>query len=262
MIDVSNPISSVLVHRISLPDSDPDAMPPGGPPLNKDQIDLIMTWIGQGGIGEPLIGTSSAEEPSSSRPVRRTDPNSSIPSPFNAAKQLMAMNAIRELGGHAVPVSQDSPWIDVNLSLIKPPVTNEQIRILSELKSTLVWLNLGASSISDEGLEQTVSQLESLHHLKLDRTAVGDRGVQALGDLQALEILNLFGTNVTDDCLPVLESMSSLKSVYLWDTGVTEQGMDSLRSARPDMDVVAGPSASPGTTGQSETQTGSANSSE
>ncbi len=248
MIDVNDPAASLLVHRVSLPVEDPDAMPPGGPPLAADQIELIKTWIGQGAPGGQTAAVDSKDSPeASSEPARRTDPASKVPSPFDAANQLMAMNAIRDLGGHAVPVSEQSPWIDVNLSLIKPPVTNEQIAILSTLKSTLIWLNLGATAVTDEGVEQTVSQLKALHRLRLDRTAVGDRGIDALGDLQALEVLNLFGTSVTDDCLSVLERMSSLKTVYLWDTGVSTAGMDLLRKARPDLEVVGGPSV-PATT--------------
>lgn len=250
VVDLANPVGSLLVHRIELNADDPDAMPPDGPRLSKPQVGQIKTWISEGVPGPPdtpavdsPVASSSPATPAT--PAKRTDPATKVPSPFDTAKQGMAIDAIIKLGGHAAPVSENSPWVDVNLSLVRPPVTDSQVEVLSGLKKTLIWLNLGATAVSDKGLEQTVSKLTALHRLRLDRTSVGDQGLASLSTLQALEVLNLFGTKVTDASLPTIEGMSSLKSVYLWDTGVTTEGMQALQEARPDLEVVGAPTTQP-----------------
>ncbi|MEE2906558.1 MAG: DUF2231 domain-containing protein [Planctomycetota bacterium] len=250
VIDTSNPLGSILFHRISLPADDPDAMPPDGPRLTATQIDSIKTWISEGVPGPPVSSPVDSTEASSGQtttatPAHRTDPATKVPSPFDTAKQSMAIDAILKLGGHASPVSEDSPWVDVNLSLVRPPVTDAQIKVLGGLKKTLIWLNLGATAVTATGLEQTVSKLTALHRLRLDRTSIGDQGLAHLSTLQALEVLNLFGTKVTDASLPTLEAMSSLKSVYLWDTGVTAEGIQALQDARPGLEVVGAPEPLP-----------------
>ena len=245
VIDTGNPLGSILLHRISLPADDPDAMPPDGPRLIATQIDSIKTWISEGVPGPPAGSTTESSAQSTATPARRTDPATKVPSPFDTAKQGMAIDAIIKFGGNATPVSENSPWIDVNLSLVRPPVTDDQIKVLGGLKKTLIWLNLGATAVTDKGLDQTVSKLTALHRLRLDRTSIGDQGLAHLSTLQALEVLNLFGTKVTDEGLPTLEAMSSLKAVYLWDTGVTPKGIKRLQDARPDLDVVGAPAPLP-----------------
>ena len=241
VIDRDNPTASLLVHRIVLPADDPDCMPPKGPRLTSEQVQDIETWIKEGAIGPDLPADDATADAESDGPSRRTDPATLAPSPFDAAKQQMAIDAIRGMGGHAAAVSENSPWLDVSLSLVRPPVNDAQIEVLLGLRKTIIWLNLGATDITDAGLQQTISKLTPLHRLRLDRTSVGDQGLAALESLQALEVLNLFGTAVTDQGLSTIEAMSSLRTVYLWDTDVTEAGMTALRSARPDLEVVGGP---------------------
>ena len=244
VIDTADPVTSVLVHRIMLPGDDPDCMPPEGSRLTSAQIKTIETWIGEGGVGPTTPSpVDTAAETSTGVPTHRTDPASLTPSPFDAAKQQMAIEAIDKLGGHVSPVSENSPWLDVSLSLVRPPATDGQVEILLGLRKTVIWLNLGATGITDAALEQTVSKLTSLHRLRMDRTSIGDQGLAALESLQALEVLNLFGTKVTDEGLATIEVLSSLRTVYLWNTGVTEAGMEALRAARPQLEVVGGPEA-------------------
>ena len=267
VIDQAEPLNSLLVHRIVLPEDDPDAMPPGGPAMSKEEVEVIQNWIGQGAPG-PVAATtadqssaSTASSPAASGP-RRTDPASVKPSPFDSAKQLAAMKTIDGMGGHVAPISEGSPWLDVNLSLMRPPATDEQIRILSGIRETVIWLNLGATAITDSGLKTTVSGLTTLHRLRLDRTGIGDAGLAHLESLQALEVLNLFGTQVTDAGLVSIERLSSLRVVYLWDSAVTSDGVKALQAARPELEIIGAPEP-PVSVGQDNaTATGSSDSGE
>ena len=243
LIDKTSPMKSILIHRIVLPESDPDAMPPMGERLPEEDVQMIAQWIREGASGP----ADPVQQPAPDSPVG----DGSVPSlddlqppPFDASRQVQAMSSIRMMGGFVAPISQESPWLDVNLSLIRPPVDDSQIQVLDGIRETVVWLNLGDTAITNEGIRQSVAGLDSLRRLRLDRTQITDEGVSALVDLRELEVLNLFGTQVGDGCLQTLEKLGSLRAVYLWDTQVTQEGLDRLRSARPALEVVDGGSPS------------------
>lgn len=245
LVDKSSPMQSILVHRIVLPKTDPDAMPPNGQRLTKEQIQQITDWIGQGTPGPVGQIQQDSRESNEERTPPETSASEDLRSPvFDSSRALEARSSIETLGGFVAPLSRNSPWLDVNLSLIRPSVDDSQIAVLEDLKEALVWLNLGDTQVTDQGLEQTVSRLKSLRRLRLDRTRITSRGVRSLTTLQDLEVLNLFGTPVGDECLAAIGQLPSLQSVYLWDTQVTKAGLDGLRSLRPTLDVVVGMGAS------------------
>ena len=51
--------------------------------------------------------------------------------------------------------------------------------------------------------------------------------------------LDLRGTRVTDEGLKHLTGMNDLWQLVLWDTQVTEAGVKRIRSALPNLDLVA-----------------------
>ena len=65
-------------------------------------------------------------------------------------------------------------------------------------------------------------------------------GVLALVGLKHLQRLNVYGTLVGDSSIDAIERMPALTHVYLWDTKVTRLGLDTLRVARPSMNVDSG----------------------
>ena len=255
IIDQTSPMKSLLIHRVVLPASDPDAMPPSGDRLTGQQVQELAEWIEQGGSGPTHeavpMPAGTPDVPETSSPTKEASFSSleeQSASPLDSPGQLEAMAAIGTMGGFVAPISQRSSWLDVNLSLIRPAVDDAQIKLLEQLKQTIIWLNLGDTAITDEGVGQTVAWLKSLRRLRLDRTRITDEGVSHLAGLEKLEILNLFGTRVGDGCLVTIEHMPSLQTVYLWDTKVTKAGLDRLRSVRPDLNLVVGDESSENST--------------
>jgi len=63
-----NPEKSEVMHRISLPDGDPDRMPPpnrGVKALNEDQVAVIRQWIAEGAVvgpGQPAAMPTSGPD--------------------------------------------------------------------------------------------------------------------------------------------------------------------------------------------------------
>lgn len=116
---------------------------------------------------------------------------------------------------------------------------DEDLDALAGLESTLVWLDLARTSISDAGIA-ALSRCRELRRLVLANTAVGDAALPHLTALPKLESLNLYGTRVTDAGLAHLAPLASLRRLYLWQTAVTDDGIAPLRAALPELRVDAG----------------------
>jgi hypothetical protein len=80
--------------------------------------------------------------------------------------------------------------------------------------------------------------LKNLAVVKLDYTAVDDKGLESLRGLPRLRELSLDSTGVTDKGGAALQSISGLKSLNLYHTLVTEKGIADLKAALPSCSIV------------------------
>jgi hypothetical protein len=74
--------------------------------------------------------------------------------------------------------------------------------------------------------------------VKLDYTAVDDKGVEFLKTLPELRELTLDTTNITDKGAQALKSAGGLKSLNLYHTLVTEKGISELKAGLPTCEIV------------------------
>lgn len=99
-----------------------------------------------------------------------------------------------------------------------------------------------ASAVGDEGLEH-LGNLNQLEELQLAGTKLTDEGMRSLGDLRNLRSLDISGTGVTDAGLSYAERMPNLRRLVLDSAdrssprGITERGVANLRAARPDLEI-------------------------
>ena len=151
---------------------------------------------------------------------------------------------MRKAGGLANRIAADTPAIDVNLSLIGKDVNDDTLAALSGLETSLVWLNLSRTKVSDGGLGRVATHTH-LRRLHLARTGVGDAGLGHLQSLKGLRYLNLYGTSVGDAGLEHLQDLKELEKVFLWQTKVTDAGVKKLQAALPDCAIDVGKYAKP-----------------
>ena len=223
------------VHaRITLPEDDPDIMPPEGDLLTKEQVALIRAWINQGAEW-PDSAAGAAEE---ARPLVQPVVVPEL-TPAEAAKQDKAIEAIRARGALAIKVAANTAAVDANFSLVGGDIKDADLRHLGGLEKTLVWLNLSRTSVTDAGLSQLTAHTQ-LRRLNLAQTGIGDAGLRSLTPLKKLEYLNLYGTAVTDAGLVHLRGLAALKKLYLWQTKVTDDGVAALKKALPGVYVDLG----------------------
>lgn len=251
----AQPDKSDLLHRVTLPPSDPDFMPDGDKPLNPDEIAALRTWISEGAYW-PDDSAKANQKPAPPAPKSPTSfgnnfgpGNPDQANPFQdgpsrpkkdaQASRAAAADAVRAKHGVVVDLGADDARLSVDLSVIAPPIGDADLALLDNLRPTIAWLNLSRTAITDAGLA-SLKGLPELERLRLEWTAVGDSGLDFAATCAKLNSLNLVGTKVTDAGLAKLVACKSLRKLYLWKTGVTPDGIAKFKAARPEVEVVEG----------------------
>ena len=227
-----NAEKSEFYARIVLPADDPDVMPNEGELLTKKQIGLIRDWINQGAEW-PEDGAAPV-----TAPVVEVIALAELGEAEMAARQK-AIDAIRKRGALALQVAADTMAVDVNFSLAGGDVADADLALLDGLESTLVWLNLSRTKVTDRGLER-LAKYPQLRRLNLARTSTDDGALRHVAGLEHLEYLNLYGTAVTDAGLAQLRGLAKLRKLYLWQSKVTEDGAARLAEALPEVEIDLG----------------------
>ncbi|MBL8761184.1 MAG: hypothetical protein JNL50_07770, partial [Phycisphaerae bacterium] len=249
------PDESDLLHRVTLPPSDPDFMPDGDKPLNPDEVAALRTWITEGAYW-PEDSTKLSERQAQGDaarmdelikeafgepvPIDSKDPRDVLLIQRTRERfAKIAAAAIRAKRGVVVDLGADDARLSVDLSVIAPPIGDADLALLDILRPAIAWLNLSRTAITDTGLN-SLKGLPELERLRLEWTSVGDSGLDFAATCAKLHSLNLVGTKATDAGLSKLAGCRSLRKLYVWKTGVTPEGIAKFKAARPEVDVVEG----------------------
>ena len=222
-----NSAESELHARVVLERADPDAMPPEGPGLTQEEMDVLKKWIDDGADypnmqsgGSGIPGSSSAAAALTAVGTMAIAGGSTveIPAPLRARADSAA-RALASRGALVQPVAMESVLVDVNASRAEPPIGDDDAAMLADLAPVVANLNLSKSALTDAGLAK-VGPMTNLERLRVDQTAIGDAGLAALGTLPRLESVNLVGSKVTPASIAWLRGQPALRRVYVWQTGL------------------------------------------
>ncbi len=242
VVEAGKPDSSSLYSRLMLPMEDELHMPPNErPQLSSSEISLIQTWLKEGASFDKRIkdlseaskiknyyGTLLAQ--------LRQEPL--IPVFEVSAADRAAIKALEEKRILILPVGNETNYLSANF-VNAVSVTDTDLALLLPLKEQLLWLNLGRTKITDEGLK-VIAQLPALRQVHLNNTAISDAGLQHLTSLSELNYLNLVGTKLTDVGLTHLAKMKKLKNIFVYQTEVTSDGLKNFSSQSPNAVVDTG----------------------
>ena len=92
--------------------------------------------------------------------------------------------------------------------------------------------------VTDAGLAH-LSKKNNLEALILFNTAVTDDGVAQLTSLRRLQYLKIASSEITDDSIPYLSQLQSLQRLWTSGTSITSSGVDRLRRALPNCEVIS-----------------------
>jgi len=224
------PDSSELYSRLMLPLEDEHHMPPHQKTqLSSAEIALVKAWIEEGASFEKQVRVFkqvSKIKGYLTSILSQSMRESIIPVEEVSAAEDKAISALTSQGVLVIPVGSESNYLSVSFVNARL-ATDKELALLLPLKDQLLWLNLGRTRITDEGLK-IVGQLTNLTRLSLDYTGIQDSGLEKLVTLAKLNSLNLVGTTVGDQGIAYLSQLKKLKRIYLYQTKVTHIGIQNL----------------------------------
>jgi len=231
VLNLANLSASELLRRVDLPQEEKGHMPPlGKPQLADDDLTLLEWWMSAGASPDKAVAVLGA--PALVGEILDTRIGGKAPErpPYRGATLVHSARIAAKLGILIRSMSPDGPWIDVNARPLGKEFGDAQLAQLAQIAPAIAWLDLGGTSVTDEGLGP-VEAMHWLQRLHLDGTKISDKGLERLAHLRRIEYLNLRGTAVTDNGLLALHSMSRLRSIYVWQTAVTPEAVNALGEA-------------------------------
>jgi len=242
VIEAGIPDSSSLYSRLILPLEDEDHMPPkDSPQLSSAEIALIQSWVEEGAdFDKKVNGFSHADkiEKYLTTLIARLDQVPLIPAEEIPAADAKALDVLGEKGILVLPVGRESNYVSVSFVNARS-ATDAELELLLSLKKQLLWLDLGRTKITDEGL-RSVAQLTALRQLRLEYTMISDNGIKNLASLPELNYLNLAGTKITNEGLAFLSELKKIKNIFVYQTGVTAKGLREFSLRLPNARVDTG----------------------
>ncbi len=248
LVSPGMPDQSVLFEVVTLPRDDDDAMPPSGPGLSAQEIELLKLWILQGGSTK-AVSTDSADASEVREPAPATQPPvdpvaEQAPAPTAVGTDpaiRIASDVLLARGVPVKPIARDSKFLELNASSlshrIDPPFGDADLQSMTALSSVLVGLDLAHTEVTDSGVGALVG-FDVLRNLTLKGTSVSARSADVLAALPALDRLNLFETQMDDSGLERLVGSSSLRRIFVGSSRVTESGVAAARALNPDVEIL------------------------
>lgn len=231
------PIESELVDRLRRSLDEDGHMPPESRDQPSDtEIQAIEAWIArQAETRGDSPDLATAEEIEAVVAVGPSETKGPVTPPASAA----ALQAIKQHLIHAEPIERGSNLLLVDFGAVAKTLPDESARVLiGSIREQIASLSLARMPVSDE-TAAAIGTLPNLRKLDLRGTGLGDSGIAAFQE-SGLEELSLVQTRVTDAAVDALSAMESLKRVYVWKTDLTAEGIQRLRAARQDLQVISG----------------------
>ena len=236
----SNPDSSLLVQRISLPLGHEEHMPPEGKKqLTEQEKSFIKHWIEAGADTEVALGSISstdslgilAWELIERKTTKEADYSFAAANPKTVEKLNTPFRTVS-------PVSINSPALHAQL-FVRATYKASLLEDLLEVKEQLTQLNLTNLPIRDEDMS-TIAQFSSLEKLILNGTDIKGEKLDELAKCSQLKSLALSSTAVGPGIEAELGKLESLEELFLWNTKLTAVEIDQLVTSFPQMNIHRG----------------------
>ena len=221
IVTAEDPEGSALYRVITLPDDDPEIMPPKGDPLSKDQITMIKRWILEGASERPA---AVAADPNAPPKPKKTETVSAEVDVEESLLDTIAKRAsipskgqliaAEKSGALVTQLAERYPLVRAEFSSFASEIDDSALAAFGNIKNNISHLDMSRTKISDQAMTSAGS-FPNLTWLSVRNTKVTDNGLRSLSSLQHLRYLNLSGTQVTDKGANSLSSMKMLEEIYL-----------------------------------------------
>ena len=257
----NKPDDSIIMESITLPAEDEDRMPPPkkGPPLSKQQVEVIKRWIEQGADFGAWTGEAPSPKKNSDKPNKPKSKGGASrsaaptkkrrgPSPVvTLSKGLQPVKAAALAPFAAADskfsvrsIGDDSPLLRVSCCGRTDDVDDAALEQLLPIAEHVFDLDLARSGVGDGGCA-VIGKMKRLTKLDLRQSRVSNAGVKELAACRELRSLNLFDTRVGDYALQALGELRKLEQLYVWKTDVSAKAVVRLREQVEGLRIVFAP---------------------
>jgi len=262
LIIAKKPDDSILMESITLPADDEDRMPPPkkGPPLSKQQVELIERWIKEGAdygkwTGEDKAKKDDKKKSDSSKtkktgsgktvtPAKKKKGASPVVTLSKGLNPVKAAQLAPFAGKDALfsvkSIGDDNPLLRVSCCGRTDDVDDQALAQLLPIADHIFELDLARSQVGDGGCA-VIAKMPRLTKLDLRQSRVSNGGVKQLAACKELRTLNLFDTRVGDYSLVALADLRQLENLYVWKTDVSAKAVVRLRDQNKGLRVVFAP---------------------
>ncbi len=229
LFEEGKPLESLLMKRIHLPLEDKKHMPPKNKAqLTESEEEILTYWIKSGVDFRKKVIDLPAGDTLRTLLERRIQPvDEEEVYTFTAAdeKTIRNLNTAYRV---VEPIAIHSPALFVNI-YNAAGYSSKQLDELSPVSKQIVSLDLTKMPVTDEDIK-IISQFENLRRLNLNFTEITGIGLSALNSLKHLEYLSLSSTKVRQENLTSLSNLGKLKRLYIWNTSLSQNEIKDLQS--------------------------------
>ena len=221
VIKPGNVKGSELLRRVTMAQTDDDAMPPQGKrALSAGEVKVLELWIA-GGASPSLAANGIQVTPESAPVTEVTFPEVDAAAVSKARAPLAASVAqIRQRFPDALDYeSRSSAGLAVDASALAAKFGDDDLAAMQPVAGQLITMDLSGTAITDRSAS-VLAQMKHLRVLRLTGTKITDATVTTLQGFDQLESLDLYGTAVTPACLKQLEALPKLRHVYVGATKI------------------------------------------
>ena len=226
---------ALMTHRMRLPLSDKQHMPPKGKTqLTEKEIVIIEKWLSLGASPKLLLKDLQLTEEVVLASMEETNMTKTADWPLVpglAAVSETKLTPLRDRGMVVLPLASGHPLLQINCQSLSD-FSDKDGELFKGLEKNIASIRLSGTRISDKSL-QWISGLPNLSKLYLDNTLITDEGIALLKNTTELRYLNLVGTSITEKGLRTLSSLPLLKSVYLYQSEVKIEDMAEIQQRMP-----------------------------
>lgn len=236
----SDPWTSELVLRVTLPKTNEKYMPPKGIPLNYNEISLLKWWIEH---GSDSLKTITEMEPDktikhilASNYKIDTSPKTFVERVQAPSVNAFILDSLSHLGWQINQIAEGNNLLEVspkNKSLL----SKKDLSVLAKIKDNITWLDLSGLALVDTDID-IISKFKNLTKLQLGDNGITENGLVSLSSLKHLESLNLANNPIQSKNLDWAKPLTSLKRVYLWQTKTNPDSVDRIRESFPELQVI------------------------
>lgn len=233
----TDPVNSEIGKRMNLPLQDKEHMPPSGKKqLSKDEVTMINWWIESGAEKDKKVKDLEAYAKYKDIVAKFLAPPSVNIFDKVEKPDSIVLRRLKNKGFKLYPLSAGSSAVYVSF-LNKKDLSRRDFSSLRKIKNNVAKINLGGSGSTDKMMSE-LNRFKHLEKLELQNTMISAKGINQMVDFDFLHTLNIYNTKVDSQAISTILSFPQLRKLYCWKSEITPAQIQSMRLARPRLDIV------------------------